>query len=202
MKGKIKIHINDVLYEAHKEVMTGAELKQLAGIPAANKLYKVIPGEAHPDEPIGDNQEVQLKNGDHFYDIPPGVVGQTTPLKSVEEMINKVKEYYKEVTVTFDPSGQIFIQVHGISLPHGWNKQKTDILVCLPQGFPTSKPNGFEADIDLKLGNGNPPQGGSPINVNGNQWLHFCWQPQQWDHSKETIWRYLKFAESRFKEIK
>lgn len=204
MKGKIKIHINvnDELYEATKEVMTGGELKQLANIPVANKLYKVIPGEAHPDEPIGDNQEVKLKNGDHFYDLPPGVVGQSILLKSVEEMLNYVKESYKEVKVTLDSSGQIFVQVCGRPLPPGWNKQKTDILVCLPQGFPTSKPNGFEADMDLKLANGSPPQGSSVININGNQWLHFCWQPQYWDNTKETIWRYLKFTETRFEEVK
>lgn len=69
-----RILINKTPFEAPKEEMSGAELKQLGGIPAGNKLFKEEPG-PEPDRPIGDDVVVRLRDGDKFYDLPPGVVG-------------------------------------------------------------------------------------------------------------------------------
>jgi len=71
---KIPIFINDTKYFVTKDQMTGAELKELAKIPIGNRLFKEIPGEK-PDQPIADDTVVELKAGDKFYDLPPGVVG-------------------------------------------------------------------------------------------------------------------------------
>jgi len=70
-----QIFVNRDAFKAPKEEMTGFELKQLAGIPGGNKLFREEPG-SHPDIPIGDETVVTLKNGDKFYDLPPGVVGE------------------------------------------------------------------------------------------------------------------------------
>lgn len=69
-----QIFINETGYKAPKEEMTGAELKTLGGISPGNKLFKEEPG-GHPDLHISDSTVVKLKNGDKFYDLPPGVVG-------------------------------------------------------------------------------------------------------------------------------
>ncbi len=69
-----QVFINDKPIKAPKETMTGAELKVLGGISAGNKLFKEEPG-IHADTPIADSDLVTLKNGDKFYDLPPGVVG-------------------------------------------------------------------------------------------------------------------------------
>lgn len=69
-----QIFINNNPFKAPKEEMTGLELKQLGGISMGNKLFQEEPG-SHPDTPISDDTVVNLKNGDKFYDLPPGVVG-------------------------------------------------------------------------------------------------------------------------------
>jgi hypothetical protein len=70
-----QIFINKNPIKAPKEEMTGLELKQLGGIPRGNKLFREEPG-SHADTPISDDTVVSLKNGDKFYDLPPGVVGR------------------------------------------------------------------------------------------------------------------------------
>jgi hypothetical protein len=70
-----QIFINKKPFKAPKEQMTGLELKDLGGIPHGNKLFHEEPG-SHPDTAVGDATAITLKNGDKFYDLPPGVVGR------------------------------------------------------------------------------------------------------------------------------
>jgi len=72
----IRIFFNDEKEPkfAPKEEMTGAELKEFGNIPLENSLFKEEPG-SHPDTQIGDDEVIHLKNGDKFYDLPPGIVG-------------------------------------------------------------------------------------------------------------------------------
>lgn len=70
------IFINDEKYKVEKDVMTGAELKQLGNIPTGNKLFLEVPGPGKPDKVIGDNQEIEIKSGMRFYDLPPAQVGK------------------------------------------------------------------------------------------------------------------------------
>lgn len=77
---KFLIFINDVKYFVTKKQMTGAELKELGKIPIGNRLFKEIPGDK-PDQPILDDMVVELKSGNKFYDLPPGVVGDVLIVK-------------------------------------------------------------------------------------------------------------------------
>ena len=74
-KKEFPIFINETKYMVSSERMTGAQLKQLGGIPAGNKLFKELHGH-DPDQPIADDMMVELKPGDKFYDLPVGVVGE------------------------------------------------------------------------------------------------------------------------------
>jgi len=73
-KGKINIFINDQKFVAPKSSMTGRELKELGGVPSGNRLFLEKPG-PQEDEPIGDEQLVELRSGRRFYDLPPMSVG-------------------------------------------------------------------------------------------------------------------------------
>jgi hypothetical protein len=73
---KFTIFINDVRHQVEKSTMTGTELKQLGGVSAGNRLFLEEPG-PKPDQPIGDAESVELKSGMKFYDLPPGVVGES-----------------------------------------------------------------------------------------------------------------------------
>ncbi len=68
------IFINDLQFHVDRDSMTGIELKVLGGVNPANRLFLEGHG-SHPDRPIGDGETVELKSGDKFYDLPPGVVG-------------------------------------------------------------------------------------------------------------------------------
>jgi hypothetical protein len=67
------VHINKKLYVLHEPVLTGEQLKKLAGIPLENQLFIEHGGR---DTPIGDQQGVAMENGQHFYDVAPGTFGK------------------------------------------------------------------------------------------------------------------------------
>lgn len=71
---KVTVIINQRPYHFDVDDLTGAELKQAAGIAPANLLFREVPG-PKDDEPIADDQVVTLESGDHFYDMPPGNFG-------------------------------------------------------------------------------------------------------------------------------
>jgi hypothetical protein len=71
---KINIFINDDKYTAPKPVMTGAELKVLAGIAPENQLFEDAPG-YHDDPQVFDDVPFKLKSGMKFYDVPVGNLG-------------------------------------------------------------------------------------------------------------------------------
>jgi hypothetical protein len=77
MKTKTSIHIDGNHYNVETDEMTGAELKQLAGIAAANLLFREVHGPGKDDdEQIPADSLIHLKDGDHFYDMPQGNFGR------------------------------------------------------------------------------------------------------------------------------
>jgi hypothetical protein len=73
-KTVINIRIDDRHYKVNVEDMTGAELKQLAGIQEGNLLFREVHGPGD-DELIRNDAVVHLHSGDQFYDMPPGNFG-------------------------------------------------------------------------------------------------------------------------------
>lgn len=70
----VKIKINGTSYRTPDRVMTGGELLALAGLPPENQLFLEVPGPGD-DEPVGADQEVKLRAGMCFYDVPVGTFG-------------------------------------------------------------------------------------------------------------------------------
>jgi hypothetical protein len=71
---EVVIFFNDQRIVAPKKTWTGAELREFLKVPPENRLYKEEPGK-HPDTLITPEMTVELKNGDKFYDLPPGIRG-------------------------------------------------------------------------------------------------------------------------------
>lgn len=120
-------------------------------------------------------------------------------LPRIAEEIERVKADYANLQVQQRPDGSIYIFVPSISLPQGWNMQTTKLLVILPVQYPQAPLQGFYADANLKLADGRAPSGGGAATIDNEQWLRFCWNPQTWDMSRENLWKYIKFVESRFR---
>jgi len=74
-KTKTNIVINNHHYQVDVDQMTGAQLKELAGIPEANLLFREVHGPGD-DELIQNETLVHLHDGDHLYDMPPGNFGR------------------------------------------------------------------------------------------------------------------------------
>lgn len=65
-----KIHITVVIadqYSLDTEVATGKQINEKANIPAAFALYRRVHG---GNEPIRDDDSVELHHGDHFFARP------------------------------------------------------------------------------------------------------------------------------------
>jgi hypothetical protein len=198
---RIPIFINDTRHFVTDETLTGAELKTLGGIPPQNKLFHETRGSG-ADEEIRNDQTVELKPGDRFYDLPVGVVGTTGLLPSVAAQIDRAREDFPDLEVSSQPDGFIRVLVPHLSIGPGWDRHALRALVLLPPGFPTAKPNGFEADPGLRLADGRPPsQGYGMQQIGSESWGHYCWQPQTWAADRETLWRYIKFIQRRFAEV-
>jgi hypothetical protein len=74
-KTVINIHINQHHYKLDVDEISGAGLKELAGIPLENMLFREVHGPGD-DEQIQSESVVHLKSGDKFYDMPPGNFGR------------------------------------------------------------------------------------------------------------------------------
>ena len=197
----IPIFINDVRHFVTTDSTTGAEIKALGTIPLQNKLFRETRG-AGPDEEIADGQAVQLRPAARFYDLPVGVVGSAGLLPSVEAQIQRAREDFPSLSVTAQPDGFVRVEIPDLAVAPGWDRPAVRVVVLLPPGFPTTKPNGFEADPALRLADGRAPsQGYGQQQVGSETWGHFCWQPQVWSADRETLWRYIKFIQRRFAEV-
>lgn len=73
-KEKFVIHIDGVEHKTDQSTITGAELKVLAGKDQQYQIF--LEGHGHDaDRQIGDAEGIALKNGMHFYTVPPATFG-------------------------------------------------------------------------------------------------------------------------------
>lgn len=120
-------------------------------------------------------------------------------LPSVEEQIGELQKRFPNSNITKNPDGSFFVEVTGVQLPVGWSKVSTNLLLLVPPGYPTTRPNGFETDPDLRLQNNVMPAGTGQSSHLGRSWLHFCWQPGlPWDNNTDSLWKHVAFAIRRF----
>lgn len=68
------VRINEVQYKLNRNVYTGAELGALAGIPSGNQLFIDVPGNGD-DTPVGADEQLTVRSGMKFYDVPVGNLG-------------------------------------------------------------------------------------------------------------------------------
>ncbi len=69
-----KIHVTVIIqnrYTFDTEVVTGKQIKEKANIPAGFSLHRRAKG---GNEPINDDESVELRNGDHLFARPPSNV--------------------------------------------------------------------------------------------------------------------------------
>jgi hypothetical protein len=73
-KEEIVIHIDHQQFKVTVNAMTGAQLKAVASKDVSYQLFLEEQGN-DPDRQILDSQSIALKNGMHFYSVPPATLG-------------------------------------------------------------------------------------------------------------------------------
>lgn len=69
----IPIHINNTMYRADKEIMTGLEIKHLAKLGDGDRLFQIVPG--GDPKPIANDESITLHPGMHFRSMVDGSLG-------------------------------------------------------------------------------------------------------------------------------
>jgi len=116
-----------------------------------------------------------------------------------------IRERYGEVEVAPDLT---WILIRRFLLPEGWTKTQTELLVPVPPGYPTTPPDNFYTDNDLKLASG-ATIGNSSENapVNGRVMRQFSfhieadWRPHVDLLQGHNLLTFLLGVESRMKEL-
>lgn len=70
----INIFINDAHVKVETTHATGAEIAQLGGIPDGNQIFLSVSGPGD-DRPVRRDEQIELKSGMRFYDVPAGNLG-------------------------------------------------------------------------------------------------------------------------------
>ncbi|MEE8167536.1 MAG: E2/UBC family protein [Candidatus Hydrothermarchaeales archaeon] len=121
-------------------------------------------------------------------------------LPRVKEEIEQIKEEYPGTVIRMQSNGGVHLEIPNMPLPKWWEPPTISLLIVLQPDYPNSRP-GFFTPPDVKLKeNGNPPGGSSEAEIEGKKWKGYCWNPSQWDLSRETLWKFVKFAILRFNE--
>ena len=69
---EITIFVNSNSFQTTAKELTGAQIKQHAGIPSEYELFEI---KGEQTIPVGNEQEVHLKDNLHFRAIPSGTFG-------------------------------------------------------------------------------------------------------------------------------
>ena len=107
-------------------------------------------------------------------------------IERIKREIELVESNFGELEV--DPSLRWFI-VKRWRLTPGWSKKEVRVLLSIPPGYPTTPPDNFFTDVDLRIENGGQPERASVVNhVNGQQWLQFSYhiEVSDWNPDKDS----------------
>jgi hypothetical protein len=103
--------------------------------------------------------------------------------------------------------GVVIVGSHRI--PDGWSHSETDVLVEIPEQYPSTPPDNVCARDDLTLADGSLPQNNQGHHeIAGRRWLQFSyhidaseWRPDVDLAKSSTLVDYLTGALSRFEEV-
>lgn len=94
-------------------------------------------------------------------------------------------------------------------LPAGWNREKTQLLVLIPPGYPVTPPDNFYVPIGFRSASGSPITNYTEsANHIGQQWGQFSFHVEQgrWNPSPElldgdNLLTFMLQVEKRLREI-
>jgi hypothetical protein len=167
---------------------TGRSLKERAGIPLTDVLFRDRP---HEDEVITDDTNVVLTCGDCFHSAPPANYG--SPSIAASDV------GFGRFESVPQADGWTFLVVHDYPVPTGLAPSAVDLLVKLPPAFPDAAPDMFWVSPQIRTPAGGAPQGTSPEPLLGTSWQRFSWHlnPGAWRPGVSTLRDFMRCVRAR-----
>ena len=184
----ISVTINLKPFEFADSHQTGRSLKERAGIPLTDVLFRDRPKE---DEVIADDAKVVLECGDCFHSAPPADYG-APPIGVADVGFERFESVPQ-------PDGWTFLVVREYPLPLGLVPAAVELLVKLPPTFPDAAPDMFWLSPHIRTPSGVEPQGTSVETVLGAAWQRFSWhlKPGAWRPGVSTLRDYMRCVRTR-----
>jgi len=165
-------------YEAPSEVMTGAELRRLFNVPGSDNLYRAE-GSKVEGNPIGDAEQVPLKNGEHFIAIPKDVSGGAVELTALPA---RVAAEVAEISAEFDENGPTRVLelggergiVFSVTAP-GWQPSPLPVLIKVPPLYPDQRPDLIFIPSGVTAPWGAPSRVMGSVQLGGQAWFQISW---------------------------
>ncbi|MBI4838573.1 MAG: hypothetical protein HY806_05415 [Nitrospirae bacterium] len=202
----ITILINMVPHHISCSTITADEIKHLADADSDYEVWKVVKS---PDPegqlPVDDflvTGSIEVKSGDKFRVVPPGTFGAVAAMpQQLTQEIEQLRNQGYNIEL-YDESEMILLIIKEYSLPVGYNKLFSDLLLKIPQSYPNGKLDMFWTDADLHLQASNGQIATSVEAILGKQWLRFSWHPQKWNPSRDNLLTFLQFINRRLMQLK
>lgn len=188
----VVVTINAKPYEFSDPHQTGRTLKERAGIPNTDVLFRDRPGE---DEVIPDDAKIVLKCDDRFHSAPPANYGNTPAISPSDVGSDRFETLAQ-------PDGWTFLVVPDFPLPDAFMPRSTRLLIKLPPLFPDAAPDMFWVSPPVRTVSGGAPQGTSSEQLLGVEWQRFSWHllPGAWRVGSSTLRDYLRCVRARFEK--
>ncbi|KWX87977.1 hypothetical protein AMQ83_09700 [Paenibacillus riograndensis] len=173
----VLITIDAVQYTAPKHVMTGSEIKQLAGIPADFSLF-LIP-DARADVQIADGQKVYLTTDAQFVSMKSNINNGSTLVDAASVLpqneINYLNTQGYEYEFHRNPSNpsELFLVISNFDLGENYNTRNVKLLVKIPVGFPTAAMDMFWVQPSVLKKDGQLPASVCDEEYLGSTWQRF-----------------------------
>ena len=122
-------------------------------------------------------------------------------MKVLETEVEACRQNGSELEIR-EADGLIYIIIKNYSLPAGYNRQCTRLLLKIPLSYPNGNPDMFWVDPDLHLASGASQANSNIENVLGEPWLRFSWHPQGWNPVMDNLNTFLEFVNRRLIQLK
>lgn len=136
MSKKIKIQINNTVYDIENEYLTGKEILNLAGYSKPDDADLISITKGNNQELIKPDQKVCLSNpGIERFRIRPkkvkdGLIGGESPLPF--EDLNFLNNTYTDKWTIFEENRLKLLKIVDFEIPDGYKHKKVDLIIIIP----------------------------------------------------------------------
>lgn len=120
----------------------------------------------------------------------------------VDQQLLDVLRRYPGARIQANADGTRLMVVPSVPVASGWTAATATVLVLVPVGYPHVKLDCFYTESTLRLATGAEPASSNVQAVFGGSYRWFSWHLATWDPTRSSLVQYVRFCESRLKEVR